>query len=151
MPRYQLCNPASWRIYDLEFFHVANQKLPLHSVSYLPESISQFLALDIYHFIASKALCEHEPASTNKNHSSASPYPVIVYQLLHFSEASLGSSFSCSSAGILKQNQNEGSCKFYVTAGKLKVFRSHFLPSLLIAKLFLKIWHKSFTSLFSGY
>lgn len=93
VPRYQLCNPASWRIYDLEFFRVANQELSSHSVSYLPESISQFLALDIYHFIASKALCEHEPASTNKNHSSASPYPVIVYQLLHFTEASLGSSF----------------------------------------------------------
>lgn len=54
--RYQLCIPASWCMYDLEIFCVANQKMLLNSISYLPESISQLLALDIYHFVASKEL-----------------------------------------------------------------------------------------------
>lgn len=57
--RHQLCIPASWCMHDLAIFCVASQQMLLNSVSYLPENISQFLALDLYHFIASKAPCEH--------------------------------------------------------------------------------------------
>lgn len=76
--RYQLCIPASWCTYDLEIFHVANQKMPLTSVSHLPESTSYFLALHIYHFIRSKSLHKHLLTNSNKNHPSPSPYPVTV-------------------------------------------------------------------------